>query len=172
MVYRPAYVRFSKDHLNGPTRGDARNRSGVVIPRVAPVRQRVAAERVEDVAAVTRAGLRALSLRERVKPGARVAVAVGSRGIMCIYDVVRVVVEELRALDAQPFLVPAMGSHGGGTAAGQRSVLEGYGLGPEKLGIPILSSMETLQVGETDAGMPVYVDAHAAGADLQRLHGA
>src|SRR5436309_2026981 len=108
---------------------------------VVPFRQQVAAQRVEDVAGTVRAGLRAIPLRERVQPGMRIAIGVGSRGISSLYEVVRTLLEELRALGAEPFLVPAMGSHGGGTAEGQCAVLEGYGLKPDVLGVPIQSSM-------------------------------
>ena len=128
-----------------------------------PVRQRVATERVPDVAQAVRDGLAALPLAERVRPGQRVAVACGSRGIACLRDVVQPLVEELLALGAQPFLVPAMGSHGGGTAETQRGILVEYGLGD--LGIPILSSMDTVLVGHTPEGMPVYFDQHANAAD-------
>ncbi|MFN8470903.1 MAG: lactate racemase domain-containing protein [Anaerolineae bacterium] len=133
--------------------------------RMAPVRQRVVTERVPDAAGAVREGLRALPLSERVRPGMRVAVGVGSRGISCITEVVMTVVNELRALGAQPFLVPAMGSHGGGTAEGQRQVLEDYGLGPSRLGIPIQSDMEAVQIGETEAGVPIYFDRFADDAD-------
>jgi hypothetical protein len=133
--------------------------------RLTPVRQHVSTESVADVAAEVRAGLRALPLSQRVRPGMRVALALPSRGISCIEPVVRTVVEELRALDAQPFLVPAMGSHGGGTAEGQQEVLESYGLGEAALGAPIQSCMDSVPIGETPAGMPVYFDTHAAQAD-------
>lgn len=129
--------------------------------RVAPIRQHVATDTVADVAGVIRAGLRSLPLSQRVRPGMRIAIALGSRGIACIEPVVRTVVEELRGLGVQPFLVPAMGSHGGGTAEGQREVLESYGLGEDALGAPILSSMDTVLIGETPDGMPVYFDRHA-----------
>lgn len=133
--------------------------------QIVPVRQRVSTERVEDVPGEVRRGLHALPLHSLVRPGMRVAVALGSRGISCIQPVVQTLIEELRVLDTRPFLIPAMGSHGGGTAAGQREVLESYGLGQDVLGIPILSSMDTVQIGETSDGMPVYFDTHAAGAD-------
>ena len=74
-------------------------------------------------------------------------------------------IDAIRARGAEPFLVPAMGSHGGGTAEGQREVLEGYGLGPETLGVPIESDMEAVQIGETPIGMPVFFDRFAAQAD-------
>jgi hypothetical protein len=133
--------------------------------QLAPVRQIVASETIQDVAATVAAGLDALPLAQRVQPGMRVAVGVGSRGISSIREVVKTTVDALLALGAKPFLVPAMGSHGGGTAEGQRSVLEDYGMGEAALGAPIHSSLETIQLGETSAGMPVYFDAHAAQAD-------
>jgi hypothetical protein len=133
--------------------------------RVAPVRQQVSGERVADVAGEVRAGLKALPLSEQVRPGMRIAVAVGSRGINSLSTIVTTVIEELRALDASPFLVPAMGSHGGGTAFGQLAVLRSYNLTPANLEVPIHSSMETVHIGQTSEGMPVYLDAHAAQAD-------
>lgn len=136
-----------------------------MFPRIFPVRQQVTAGGIDDVAAAVRAELRSLPLDGRIRAGMRVAVGVGSRGISCLREVVSTVVEELLALGAKPFLVPAMGSHGGGTAVGQEAVLVGYGLGPDHLGIPIHSDLSVIQVGSTSAGMPVYVDAQAATAD-------
>jgi hypothetical protein len=132
---------------------------------VAPVRQRVSMERVADPAAEVRAGLRALPLSDHVKPGMRIAVGVGSRGISCIYEIVKTVIDELHALNAEPFLVPAMGSHGGGTAEGQREVLESYGLRPDILKAPIHTSMDAVLLGQTDEGIAVYFDTHAVKAD-------
>lgn len=132
---------------------------------MAPVRQRVVTERTPDVAAAVRAGLRALPLAAYARPGMRVAVGVGSRGISCITEVVTAVVGELRAAGAEPFLVPAMGSHGGGTAEGQRAVLDGYGLGPATLGVPIYSDMDAAPIGETEDGTTVYFDRFANEAD-------
>jgi len=133
--------------------------------QVAPVRQHVSSQRVADVAGEVRTGLKALPLSERVRAGMRIAIAVGSRGINSLTTIVSTVIDELRALDAEPFLVPAMGSHGGGTAVGQLAVLRSYNLTPTNLEVPIHSSMETVQIGETPEGMPVYFDAYAARAD-------
>ena len=113
---------------------------------LAPVRQSVSEQQVDNVPAAVWNGLNALPLSGRVRPGMRVAVAVGSRGISCYAQVVRAVVEMLQSLGAEPFLVPAMGSHGGGTAEGQRAVLDGYGMA--ELGVPIHSSLEVKQIGE------------------------
>ena len=130
--------------------------------QLAPVRQSVSEQQVDNVSAAVWNGLNAVALSERVRPGMRVAVAVGSRGISCYREVVKAVVETLQALGAEPFLVPAMGSHGGGTAEGQHEVLVGYGMAD--LGVPIHSSLEVKQIGET-GGMPIYWDRHAAEAD-------
>ena len=129
---------------------------------LAPVRQTVSEQRVENVAAEVWNGLNALSLADRVRPGMRVAVAVGSRGISCYAEVVGAVVKTLQSLGAEPFLVPAMGSHGGGTAEGQRAVLVSYGMA--ELGVPIHSSLEVTQIGQAGS-MPVYWDRFAAEAD-------
>ena len=136
-----------------------------MFPRIAPVRQRVTEDEVADPCARVVAELRALPLAGAVRPGMRVAIGVGSRGIWGIAELVAVLVRELRALGAEPFLIPAMGSHGGGTSAGQRAVLEGYGLGAAEVGASIESEMDTVVVGTTAAGMPVHVDARAAAAD-------
>lgn len=130
--------------------------------QLVPVRQAVSDQQVENVSAAVWNGLNAVGLSERIRPGMRVAVAVGSRGISCYAEVVQAVVESLQAIGAAPFLVPAMGSHGGGTAEGQRAVLVDYGMA--ELGVPIHSSLEVVKIGET-GGMPVYWDRHAAEAD-------
>ena len=130
-----------------------------------PVRQHVADEQVGDIGAEVRRGLRSLPLSEHVRPGMRVALAVGSRGISCLQVVVHSIIEEIAQLDGQPFFVPAMGSHGGGTAEMQRTIVEETGLQPEFMDVPVYSSMETVQIGATPDGMPVFLDAHAARAD-------
>ena len=130
--------------------------------QLAAVRQSVSEQQVDNVSAAVWNGLNAVALSGLVRPGMRVAVAVGSRGISCYREVVKAVVETLQALGAEPFLVPAMGSHGGGTAEGQHAVLVGYGMAD--LGVPIHSSLEVKQIGET-GGMPIYWDRHAAEAD-------
>lgn len=133
--------------------------------KITPIRQHLRDVRVDDVQLEILQGLQSLPLEDRVSEGMRIAVAVGSRGISCLKVVVSTVLSELRRLGAEPFLVPAMGSHGGGTAAGQREVLEGYDLDFSHIGVPIISSLETVIVGTTPDGMPVYFDQNAAGAD-------
>ncbi|HWQ11923.1 MAG TPA: DUF2088 domain-containing protein [Roseiflexaceae bacterium] len=135
------------------------------LPRFAVVRQEVPRAPLGDVAGAVRAELQRIGLAGRVRPGARVAVGAGSRGIADYALVVRAVVDELRAIGAQPFIFPAMGSHGGATAEGQRGVLAEWGITPETMGCPLVSSMDVVQVGETAEGVPVFCDAAAHSAD-------
>lgn len=135
------------------------------LPNIAPIRQQVIADAITNPRDETRRQLHAMPLADRVKPSSQVAVAVGSRGIGCIDQVVLAILDEVRACGASPFLVPAMGSHGGGTAEGQREVLESYGLGEAVTGVPIVSDMDVVQVGETTDGMPVYANKVVTDAD-------
>ncbi|MDR1440555.1 MAG: nickel-dependent lactate racemase [Clostridiales bacterium] len=102
---------------------------------------------------------------DRVRPGASIAIAVGSRGISNIALMAKTVASLVRGAGAKPFIVPAMGSHGGATAEGQRRVLEGYGVTEERVGCPVVSSMDAVLLGRTERGVSVYFDASAYGAD-------
>lgn len=135
------------------------------LPRLATIRQAVPTAPLADVAQAVREELARIELRARVKPGARIAVGAGSRGITDYALIVGTVVRELQALGAKPFVFPAMGSHGGATAEGQRGVLAEWGITPERMGCPIHSSMEVVQVGETPTGITVFCDAGAFGSD-------
>jgi hypothetical protein len=129
------------------------------------IRQRFAAPRLDDVVGAVARGVRALEFEGRVASGARVAVGCSSRGIANYPVIVRATVEALRELGADPFLIPAMGSHGAATAEGQIAVLSRLGIDPATVGAPIRSSMEVVQIDTSADGLPVLVDAHAAQAD-------
>ncbi|HYW79407.1 MAG TPA: lactate racemase domain-containing protein [Thermoguttaceae bacterium] len=129
------------------------------------MRQTFEAPRVDDVAAEVDAQLARLRLAEKVSPGQTVAISAGSRGIANIHRIIRAIAEHLKSLGAEPFVVPAMGSHGNGTAEGQRQVIESYGVTEEFVGCPIRSSMETVVVCQTPEGIPVHFDRHAYEAD-------
>jgi hypothetical protein len=103
--------------------------------------------------------------RPRVAPGARIAVGVGSRGITHLAEIVSLVLGFLRAAGAKPFIIPAMGSHGGATPEGQCEVLASYGITEAAMGVPIRASLEVRQVGETPDGKPVFSSTEALGAD-------
>ena len=138
----------------------------VPIPQMARVRyEMVTPPPIADIAAAVKEGVRAAGAADSIKSGQRVAVGVGSRGIGRLPEIVAALVSELRALGAEPFIVPAMGSHGGATAGGQSEVLEHLGVTEERVGAPIVSSMDTVEVGRTDEGTSVRVDKNAMGAD-------
>lgn len=121
-------------------------------------------EPVADVAAAAHTDVVA-RLAGSVSPGMTVAVGGGSRGLTDRVELMRGVISGLRALGAEPFVVPAMGSHGGAKAEGQRAMLESLGMTEEAIGAEIRATMETVEVARTSSGMPLYLDRHAAGAD-------
>ncbi|NOU94787.1 DUF2088 domain-containing protein [Paenibacillus sp. LMG 31456] len=106
-----------------------------------------------------------IGMRSHITPGMRIALTAGSRGIANIHLIIRAVVSQLKEWGAAPFIIPAMGSHGGATAGGQIEVLHGYGVTEAFCGAPIVSSMEVAHIGSTLAGVAVYTDQHAWEAD-------
>ena len=120
---------------------------------------------IDDVGGAVRRTLSELGIASRVKRGSKVAVAVGSRGIADLDVVVSEVIAALRAARAEPFIVPAMGSHGGATAEGQTDVLRHLGITEDRVGCPIRSDMTTNFIGCTEDGFPVHFDRVAMGAD-------
>lgn len=100
-----------------------------------------------------------------ILPGQRIAITCGSRGIDQFPQLVKAAVDFVKSKGGQPILIPAMGSHGGATAEGQTAVLHHYGITEEAMGAPILSSMEVVQIGISDRGLPVYIDKNAYECD-------
>jgi hypothetical protein len=129
------------------------------------VRQQFEGPRVDDIPATVQAELARLRLAGRIQPGQSVAVTMGSRGIANIHWIIKAAVAHLKSIGAKPYIVPAMGSHGGGTAEGQRAIVEAYGVTEEFVGCPIRASMETVIVCQTPEGIPVHFDRHAYEAD-------
>ena len=121
-------------------------------------------EPVKDVIATARRAV-IESLANDVSPGMTVAIGGGSRGLTQRVDLLRGTIEGLRELGAEPFVVPAMGSHGGGTAEGQIEMLASLGMTQESVGVEIRATMETVEVARTANGMPIYLDRFAAAAD-------
>jgi hypothetical protein len=138
----------------------------IALPRMFRVRQVFDAPRVADPAAAVADELARPGIRALVRPGARVAVAVGSRGIRGIDRIVRAAVDGLKAAGAAPFIVPAMGSHGGATAEGQRDLIGRYGVTEQAMGVPVMSSMATTVIAETAGGVPIHFSSEALAADL------
>lgn len=134
-------------------------------PRMCDIRQVFDTASVNDIPAETAAQLKSLRLDSGISAGDTVAVTAGSRGIANIALILKAAVDHLKSLGARPFIVPAMGSHGGGTVAGQLEVLSGLGITEESVGAPIKATMETVIVAETDGGIPVHFDRFAHQAD-------
>ncbi len=126
----------------------------------------------EQIEAETRQAVAELARDPRLRPGAQVAVGVGSRGLNNLVLVVRTVVAELKTRGMEPFIIPAMGSHGGATAEGQTELLHDYGITPENVGAPIRATMEVAEIGRLEGeeagpfvGQPVYCERNALAAD-------
>lgn len=136
------------------------------LPRMIRVIQRFDDSHLTNVEEVIANQLAKPDIRAMVRPGMSVALLVGSRGICNMARITRAVGKELKAMGAKPFIVPAMGSHGGGCAEGQREVLRSYGITDETMDMPLISRMEVDEIGATKSGIPVCVDRVAHGADM------
>ncbi|HVW07105.1 MAG TPA: hypothetical protein VHC90_00900 [Bryobacteraceae bacterium] len=130
-----------------------------------PVRQNFPRRALPDVAGAVRRELDASGIAAGLAPGARVAIAAGSRGVSNISTIVRTVAEFFRANGFRPFIFPAMGSHGGGTAEGQAATLEHYGITEAAMGCPIVSSLDVLSLGHSRLGVETFVSRDAWNAD-------
>ncbi len=128
------------------------------LPKMYRVRQSFNKEHLEDIEGTVAREFAKAEIRAQVKPGMRVALAVGSRGIRNLSRIVKCVVDQLLALGAEPFIVAAMGSHGGGTLEGQLEILHTYGITQEAMGIPVVANNDVELLGSTSRGIQVYFD--------------
>lgn len=135
----------------------------IPVPKMVKVKQTFDDSKVEDVAGTLKTELE--NVKDMVKPGAEIALAVGSRGTDALVEITATTVKFLKDLGAKPFIVPSMGSHGGATGPGQKAVLEHLGVTEESVGAEIRSSMEVIKIGELPNGLPVYIDKYASEAD-------
>lgn len=138
---------------------------GFPLPHMTRVRQKFTVVREPDLAAAVKREIARPEIAATLKPGARIAVGFGSRGVAHIDRIAKALIGELKALGTDPFIFPAMGSHGAATAEGQREVLAGYGIDEARTGAPVLATMDTVVVGHLPDGTPIHVDRHAAEAD-------
>jgi hypothetical protein len=134
-------------------------------PRFFEFEQKLYARAVKSIPAAVASACQQASLAARITPGARVAITVGSRGIASIAEITRAVVAEVKALGGEPFILPAMGSHGGATPEGQTAILASLGVTPEAVGAPVRASMEVEQIGVTSNEVAVYASVEALRAD-------
>jgi len=133
------------------------------LPRFFRIEHSLFAERLDDIGGAVRLELR--RVLPHLPPGSRIAVTAGSRGVANIPIILRAICDELRAAGADPFLVPAMGTHGGATAPGQVALLASLGVTEERVGAPIRASMDVIVAGYTPSGIEVYMDRIASQAD-------
>ena len=135
------------------------------LPPMHLLRQRLDQPQLADVAGTIRGRLDASGLLEAIRPGQQIALTAGSRGVACQAEALRAVAAAVRARGAEPFIVPAMGSHGGATAEGQVAMLAGLGVTEASVGAPIRATMDTVPVGQVPDGPALFMDAYAAAAD-------
>lgn len=129
------------------------------------IRQVIDAPRIDHIKNTVIQELSKLDLASRINPGARIAITAGSRGINHIDLILKTLIDILKTHKAFPFIVPAMGSHGNGTAQGQVDILKSLNITQDTMGVPILSSMEVVQIGISSHEFPILVDKYAATAD-------
>ena len=141
----------------------------IKLPRMLNVRQKFDSAQIDDAAARITEIMHEEKIASLVYPGQKVAVAVGSRMIDRIGIVVKQVILELKALGAEPFIVTAMGSHGGGTPEGCRQILEDFGITEETVGVPIKADMDVVLLGQISGGIDVYTDKNSYEADMTVL---
>lgn len=135
------------------------------IPKMVKIKQIFKKNHVKDVVAITRKELKKRGTLDKIKPDQSIAITAGSRGIANIALIIKTIVNEVKAVGGKPFIIPAMGSHGGATSRGQKDILAGYGITEEYMGCPIRASMETVQIDNASNGLPVFIDKHASQSD-------
>ena len=138
----------------------------IKLPQMLEVSQKFDRTEIADIEVSVLEQVNHSRIMNLIKPDAKVAIAVGSRGITNISRIVKTLVNRLKELGAQPFIVPAMGSHGGGTAEGQRAVLASFGITETEMKVPVQASMDVIKLGNTKNGVPVYMDKNAYEADM------
>ena len=137
----------------------------IKFPKMVKIKQNVSDMHITNISEIVKAQIAKTKFNKKIKKNSKVAITAGSRGIDRIAEVIKAVVNEVKLLGGEPFIIPAMGSHGGGEAKGQTEVLKTYGITEESIGVPIISSMDVVKVGVTDSGIPVYIDKNAMLAD-------
>ena len=135
------------------------------LPNLIRVKQQFDRTRLDDAPGAVTAGLQAFGLRNKMKPGARIAITAGSRGIQNLIPMTRAAVDWVKSVEGQPFIVPAMGSHGGATDEGQKSLLADLGISEASMGCPVVSSVQVEEIGRTPSGHPVFFSRDALHAD-------
>ena len=142
------------------------------LPRFVQIEQRFPNRAISDISGRIRQELSQADFTARLRPGSRLAIGVGSRGISNIATIVKSVVDFWKERGVQPFLFPAMGSHGAATAEGQADVLAHYGIHEATMGVPVISSLDVVPLGKTPEGISTFLDKNAHDSDGVFLMGA
>src|SRR5690606_13118230 len=137
----------------------------IPVPKMVKVKQNFDDSKIENLVEELTNKLQRDEVKQTIKPGMEIAIAVGSRGIDALVDITKTTVQFIKDQGATPFIVPSMGSHGGATGEGQREVLKHLGVTEESAGCEIRSSMEVIILSELPNGSPVYIDKYASEAD-------
>ena len=134
-------------------------------PKMVRIKQQFNTRPIDDIPATVRTEIAGIQPQKMIARGDTVAITAGSRGIANLALIMAEIVRELKKIGAKPFIIPAMGSHGGATPEGQKKILEHYGITKKAMGVPVKSSLSVVQVGSTADGIPVYLDRNASKAD-------
>jgi len=137
----------------------------IKLPEMTKIEQNVPDIHLTNIFETIKKQIAKTNFNQKIKKGSKVAIAVGSRNIDKLADVISVLITEVKKIGGIPFIIPAMGSHGGGTADGQEEILRDLGISRKNLNIPIISSMEVIKIGETKRHIPVYIDKNVMLAD-------
>jgi len=129
------------------------------------IHQELANKPILDLSSKINEELDSLNLETKINSGDRVAITAGSRGINNIDKIVKILIKYIKSLNADPFIFPAMGSHGGATAEGQIKILQDYGISEESMDAPIMATMEVKEITKTKEGLSIYIDKIALEAD-------
>lgn len=136
------------------------------LPRMYKVKQSFKRPKIENIGEVIHEQMIKAEISRKIQPGQTIAVAVGSRGIRNLQEIVGRVIEEIKQKGGKPYIISAMGSHGGGTEEGQREIFNSYEITEENMGVPIVSKLDVVELGRLKSGIPVYFDAMAYAADM------
>jgi hypothetical protein len=135
------------------------------LPRMAHVRQNLPSDHIDDVRSDVKQKLIAFDARQKIKPGNRIAITAGSRGIGAFVELLSGIADAVKSCGGEPFIIPAMGSHGGATPEGQTEILNRLGVTEQFTGAPIHATMETHELGASENGAMAHLDRFAAEAD-------
>ncbi len=141
------------------------NRLKEEFPKVVRVKQKLFRQEIDNIQASLIQQFQRKEIRNKIKPGMSIAIGVGSRGITGLVGIVSILVEEIRKIGAEPFIIPAMGSHGGATAVGQKKVLSNYGITERQVNAPIISSIDVIKFGQYHNKIDLFFDKTTYKAD-------